>query len=211
MMNRLFGGLLGIALVGLGSVAQADVILQDSGTGYAQIEFAEPMGQSFTAEDPFVQFAFNFDAINEQQANDPLEFLFYEGSGFGGSLLYQEVFSLPASHTGYFDIDISSVPLSVGDVYTAGLRIPGSSGRWGAGTTQSLVDPYPGGNRFLYGSSVTGDMRFRVTPTAGVPEPSMLGIFGLALIGLGLVTWRREAARSGSARPAGRAATAGRS
>ena len=72
-------------VLGITTSVLADIIQLDPGGGRAQINYFEPIGQSFLAEDSNVSTAFNLTAINPHVENsDPLLFSLYEGDGLGG-------------------------------------------------------------------------------------------------------------------------------
>ena len=199
--QKLLSVLFGLAVIGLATAPQqtrAAVILQDEGASTFQIDVFEPIGQSFVAEDELVNFAFWYSVINPGSPNDPLEFRLYDGAGTGGPLLFTQGFGLAENFDAFYDIDLSAIPLTIGQTYTAAAFIPGDSARWGLRASQD--DPYADGRIFAAGNlSNCGvddsacDARFRVTPrTVSVSEPGSLAILGLGLVGFSIAR-RRQA------------------
>ena len=67
--------------------AISGVILQDQAIAQWQIQALEPLGQSFTAEDPNVLIAFSFSDINLSNPNLPITVNLLLGDGLGGALV----------------------------------------------------------------------------------------------------------------------------
>lgn len=178
--------------------AHAGFIIQDQFDITIQVNAFEPIGQSFTAEDPGVKFAFFYTPINGGALNDPLEIRLLAGDGLGGPQLGSFTFSMPSGFSGFFDVDFSSVTLTVGQQYTAVVIQPGSSPYWGVELQQN-TNPYSGGRAYFtsgFGlqNNPGDDFRFRVTPVAvaAVPAPPALVLAGLGIAGL-LVRRRQRA------------------
>ena len=134
-----------------------------------------------------------------------MQFTLYEGSGFDGDMLTSFGFSLSAEDDmRYVYFDLFSIPLTVGESYTAALADPTATWHWGT-DFKSNSDPYPMGTQWRLSGPVPVDFMFRVIPMgapippfpppppgppAGVPEPSTVGLFGLGF--LALVIMRRK-------------------
>jgi hypothetical protein len=181
-----------------GMSAHADVILQDNISAISQVNFYEPMGQSFRAEDAHVQFAFYYTPMNIEFSPDTLRLRLVAGDGIDGDTLADTVFAIPTGSIGFYDVDFSAVSLTAGNMYTAVLSIPGTSPYWGA-SYSTRNSPYGNGRAYLYGERADSDydMTFRVTPVAQevpgeVPEPGTIAILSLGLAGL--VAARRKKA-----------------
>jgi hypothetical protein len=175
----------GVAL----SVAQTEAaqILNPPGSGLSQIDVYEPIGNSFTAEDPAVFAALYLEPINSSfDSTDPIQFQLFEGVGTGGSLLFSQSFVVPGSFVGFFDVDLTSVPLVVGNDYSFVASIVGNSPYWGIRTSTGSA-----GSAIRNGDPGSGQFALRVTPTS-VPEPSSLALLGIGTIGLIGYGWRRK-------------------
>lgn len=193
MRNFILCCVIGLLEMATGN-ARGAVILQNTGDFAIQVDYYEPVAQSFTAEDPLIVFAFNFNDFNVTSPNDPLQLRLLEGDGLGGSVLAMVGFSVPLAFDGFYDVSLSSVTLTPGNVYTAELTVPGDSPYWGVRLNDD-GNPYPGGRAYFAEQEgnitpdAADDMRFRVTP---IPEPSGL-VGGLLLLGLGLCCRRCRA------------------
>ena len=178
----------GLALSINGATAATILNPQPSafGGGAHQIDFHEPIGQSFVAQDSFIKASLWYTVINSSFPVDPITLSLYSGHGSGGALLASNSFLLTPGYDGFFDSDFSSVSLTVGATYSIAASNAGTSPYWGIGPGAAFAPgaPFVHGNAdpdhpifILFG----GDFAFRITP---VPEPET---YAMLLVGLGLL------------------------
>ena len=184
--------------------SKALVIENSSGPFSVQVDYFETVGQSFTAEfTDLTSIAFYYLTMNPGASNDPFTMFLYEGAGVGGPQLGSVSFSLPYSPPGnstygYYDADFSSIDLVIGSVYTAGVRVDGTSPLWGlawGGDTYTGGQLYSGNPNNFCGDGATCDLRFRVIGEAGavdVPTATTLPLLGLAIAALGYSRRKRK-------------------
>lgn len=195
------------SLLAISCNAFALPILQDIGNGVVQINAFEPVGQSFTAEDPFVTFGFWFEVINPGVAPADVTISLLDGVGNTGNLLLANTFSMDAGFMGYRDVDFSPVSLQIGSQYTALLSIPDDNSYWGLRLYTGFMqtDLYTGGQIVFGGrpgpfeeppnNPLLADARFRVTPVEApvpVPEPSSIWLLAIGLMMMGSPLLRRS-------------------
>ena len=165
------------------SVLAGTIQLDSLGGGTYQIDYFEPIGQSFLAEDSNVSIALNIKAINPSSPNsDPLSFSLYEGDGFNGSLLDSQEFVVSDDFEGWYDVDFSSNDLNVGTTYTVGATVLGTSPFWGVRDSNSTYENGSGYLTYLRSPLYEGesgfDLAFRVTPVVEPKlEPRTFGLF----------------------------------
>jgi len=173
--------------------ARAGLIIQPLVGSIWQIQHHAPTGQSFTAEDPHVSVGFWIEDMNP--LSGPLADLsveLFEGIGASGTLLASGTISgLTPDYAGFFDVDFTSVALTVGQSYTAIISSTSPRG----GIRSSSPDPYPGGALILYGTeTIYRDATFRVVPQT-IPHGQVIPAPGAILlggIGVGFVSWLRR-------------------
>lgn len=182
------------------SHAMAGEILQDSSNDRIQVLFYGPIGQSFVAQDSAVSFAFSFGVLNNFDANTSINLDLREGDGDSGSVIGSFSFSLSDDFSGYFDVDLSSIALAVGQTYTA--ELTSQSGYFGVDVNLE-GNPYANGRGYFSASffgpipTPNDDFRFRVTPkVVAAPSPDAWSLFGLGLFGI--AAHRRLRSRSTS-------------
>jgi hypothetical protein len=174
--------------------ASAGVILNNAGQFDRGISSRDPIGQSFTAEDPLLgKIAFAFSDINPGFPNDPVTMTLYTGTGFGGAVVKAVTQTLPdplpstAAAPQFIDFDFSGAALTVGNIYTVAVTTSSSPK---IAEVYDSQDHYNGGIYIdaVDGQQPTFELNFRVTP--GVPEPASLAV--LSLGGLALLRRRRR-------------------
>jgi len=160
------------------------------------------IAQSFTAEDPRVQFGFYFAAAQLQQ-DEALQYSLYAGDGLSGPLLAQgtTIYSFPgdSAEVRLLTVDFSSVALNPGQSYTVAASSPGFAtpppntaletyARFTYFDRDEILGTDYAGGQFYYTGTASqetwnSDIAFKVTP---VPEPSSLamGAAGIGLLGL---------------------------
>lgn len=194
--------LLFIGLLAASQLASAGPILQDQGNGSLQINYFEPLGQSFTAEDSYISFGFNYVVMNQPFEVSDLSISLLSGEGLGGPVLTSRVFSLTPGFTGFFDVDLSAAALTVGSKYTVTVSAVGDSPYWGLMFNSNFETYLGGGIQTGRPDGLTGfgdiarmDTVFRINPLAppaSVPEPASLALFGAGMLGFALSRRRKR-------------------
>jgi hypothetical protein len=195
----------------------ADTTQVESGNRALTLSFYSPLGQTFTAAGAdLLSFGFQLQSLNPAQANGPITFTLYNGSGFGGSVLATQTVTpttLPLQNRepGWLDFDFSGLSLSAGQTYTAALASASTRFALMYGPTINIYtgnalsgDAYAGGHFLASGytpdrvcASGICDANFRMTfasTTSAVPEPAT---WGLMILGFGVAG---AALRRGKAR-----------
>lgn len=177
------------------SHASAGTILLPPNGGKAQVNFFEPIGQSFTAEDPFVVAGLYLNVINGFPGFDPNELIQYDlyaGVGSGGTLLATTAFKLLVGFSDSYLVNFSTVPLVVGTEYTLTASVLGTSAYWGVESTDA---DYAGGVAVYNGVPYQGpalhpfpELAIEVEP---IPEPTTLALLGLGVVGIRLCRRRQ--------------------
>jgi len=169
-------------------------INQDSWTNMFQIQYFEPLGQSFTATDTDIASVGLFIRhVNEHlNYNDhSLTITLFNGAGDFSltSQLATNNFAVLNGNDYWLDLDVSDVSFVQDGVYTIGVF--NDTPQWGVDVNDQ-TNPYDGGRAYWNpgGSNniqpEIADLRFRVTPnnSSPVPEPSTMFLFGLGILSL---------------------------
>jgi hypothetical protein len=146
-----------------------------------QVEYNEPIGQTFFAEDELVEAGLYFDPINPTEPySDSIQYDLYSGAGTSGTLLESTVFSLDYGFMGFHMEDFSDIALNIGDTYSLVASILGDSAYWGINET---LDPSaPSGIR--YGELSSQSFALSVNPlnVNPVPLPTVFWLIGSGII-----------------------------
>ncbi len=172
---------------------QAGTIIQDQIGHTRQILHYSPIGQTFTAEDEYIQsIGFWLEDFNPGSGPMDITIELFRGEGIGGpSLGSAPVEGLYPGFNSFFDANFDFVRLEVGQKYSA--IVTSTSARGGMASFQWAYtngtpfspDPYTGGDLIVQGQIIDYyDAAFRV---AFIPEPTTL-----LLLGLGAFVVRRK-------------------
>ena len=197
---------LSIALIAVSSaVSYAGVIDLPPGNQFSQQIAANDstfgniwtgVAQSFTAEDPFITFAFY--GYTNNSTSDSVLLSLYAGDGLFTTPLDQQMFAFAAGSPGSQLIvaDFSAVALVPSGLYTVVASLPtmalppsGTTTNFGIqyAQTDATPDPYSDGRFYFTGSPYdmsnpafsTRDIAFQVTP---VPEPNTGLLVGFSVL-----------------------------
>lgn len=206
-----------LAAISFAGTAAATTVSVQSGDGQRgdQIQFYQPIGQSFLATDTnLLSFGFDFQTFNETVTglpggamvpNAPVTLTIVTGAGFGGTVVGTRTATLPlfpldrALHP--YDFDLTGTILTPGQTYTALLST--TSTRLGVvfGPTINIYtgqqlggDAYAFGRLFASGSGVPADctqvgdcdLNFRFTATTSGAVPEPAA-WATMLAGFGMV------------------------
>jgi hypothetical protein len=184
-------GPLALALLTLGfaALSHAGTIQTPADSGGHLISANGPLGQTFTAQDPYVIIGLHIrpsDVFNDP--NHTLLVQLLAGAGAGGTVLDSRTITPADGFVGYADIDYSSVAqLTVGNTYTV---LMSTSHAYWVSDSQSISDPdYTGGVAVIQNALQPSlpDKSFHVIP---VPEPAMTA--SAAAVALCIVRRRRS-------------------
>ena len=167
-------------------------ILQNVGSGDAQIAVYDPIGQSFVADDVQLStIAFAFSDMNLGNPNSPITMSLYAGTGVGGTLLDSVTQTLPFVLPGtgaplqFIDFNFAGNSLILGATYTAVVTTTSPK----VGVAYNVNDVYAGGQVFEsyaagdpFHNEAGYDLAFRVVT---VPEPGsavLVTLGGLAML-----------------------------
>jgi hypothetical protein len=173
--------LLAVGLVLAGSLANAAPILYAPQLGLTvQVNTFEPVGQSFVAENEFVEAGLHFSVINFTfDPTEPIRYDLYLGQGVGGPLVASATFALSGGTDDFFHTeDFSSTPLTIGNTYSLVASVVGISPYWAV--TRSLEPPAGTGIGSLF-----PEYRYALSVNP-IPEPNTAILLSLGLIGMSI-------------------------
>lgn len=169
---------------------------QNTNTGSLQVQYHEPLGQSFTATDTDIGYAgLNIEPYNQNFNDLSLTMSLYSGAGdfSAGSLLTSNSFTLVEGYSGWLNLDVSTVSFTQNAEYTIGIF--NDTPQWGVSINWN-DNPYSGGVAYSLGSAnLNADLQFHVGPgnVSSVPEPSTLLLISSGLVGLGFARRKLKA------------------
>ena len=166
-MKKLLVFVVAIFLVLFGQgFAVAGLIEYTGGSSRSTIWSHEPIGQSFTAEDEYVDTV----GLWVEDVNifvDPsdlsIDIQLYAGKGdfSNNALLREATVTLPyKNYSGWADLDVSGLALTVGASYT--IAVTNNNARWGV---RFGNHGYTGGDAYSQGNLQPEDLDFHVIPS----------------------------------------------
>ena len=193
MLKQTMIALTSAAAIGVGFAGSAEaasiVYAPDGGT--LGVDFFEPIGQTFVAEDARVEAGLFFRVIFLNAPNTgPIVYQLFEGVGTSGSLLSAIEFTLTDGFEGFKLVDFSGTPLTVGNTYSLLASTDGDSPYLGISTTS---DP-------AAGPGTPDGLRYALTVNPleapeSVPEPaSLLGLAAIGAVAAGSALKKKAAA-----------------
>jgi hypothetical protein len=178
---------------------QAGVIdtLTDPMANNFQLQYFEPLGQNFIAEDENINIEVEYSFMNAHHSSgDDWIMSLYDGSNATGTLLgSQSLTHLSTWANGdllYYGF--SHIDIGIGGSYSFALSTSGTSAF--GGLILVAGGSYSGGDAFSSpGGAAVYDLSFRISPavaSGAVPEPSIIALFGLGLVGVGFARRRQS-------------------
>jgi len=178
-----------IIAVLMAGTASAGLIEQNNVTDLPTIGAGASIGQTFTAIDTSTIETISFYFLDNWGPSSSLGMIgidVFSGSGYSGTMLGSESFSLSAGAYGFQSFNLTSgIDIISGNIYS--VRLTPTADRWAVGKNQIVNNQginngfdYLGGDAIINGQiNTNNDLAFKISSTV-VPEPisSVLFVIG---------------------------------
>ena len=113
------------------STSSATPIIQDLENGSNSIWLAEIVGQSFTAEDAYIDWiGIGVEDVNTSINDLTIEMAIFAGDGIFSTELKREEFTLDSGFAGYVDMDATDLILEIGETQVTTVHLQDAGSSW---------------------------------------------------------------------------------